>query len=84
MTPGSLPPWPTRPVAHGPVMLREFSARDVPMAQELSTDPYVPFVGTAGRLLEACGRTETGDSLLRTGSGVPWRFQLADAYEPGC
>jgi hypothetical protein len=42
MTPGSLPPW---PVAHGPVMLREFSARDVPMAQELSTDPYVPFVG---------------------------------------
>src|SRR3954464_1268399 len=45
MTPGSLPPWPTGPVAHGPVMLREFSARDVPMAQELSTDPYVPFVG---------------------------------------
>src|SRR5436190_22896379 len=37
MTPGSLPPWPTRPVAHGPVMLREFSARDVPMAQDLST-----------------------------------------------
>jgi ribosomal-protein-alanine N-acetyltransferase len=46
MTPGSLPPWPTGPVAHGPVMLREFSARDVPMAQELSTDPYVPSVAT--------------------------------------
>jgi RimJ/RimL family protein N-acetyltransferase len=27
-------------------MLRQFSARDVPMAQELSTDPYVPLVGT--------------------------------------
>jgi hypothetical protein len=43
MTPGSLPPRPVGPVAHGLVMLREFSARDAPKAQELSTDPYVPF-----------------------------------------
>jgi len=38
--------WPTRPVGHGPVVLRAFSAADVPMVQELSTDPYVPLIGT--------------------------------------
>jgi hypothetical protein len=46
MTPAGLPPWPTAPVAYGPVVLRQFTARDVPMAQELSADPYVPLVGT--------------------------------------
>src|SRR6266699_4183249 len=46
MTPAGLPPWPAAPVAHGPVVLRQFIARDVPMAQELSTDPYVPLVGS--------------------------------------
>ena len=35
--PAHLPPWPTRPVAYGPVVLRAFSALDVPMAMELST-----------------------------------------------
>ena len=46
MTPAGLPPWPTAPVAYGPVVLRQFTDRDVPMAQELSTDPYVPLVGS--------------------------------------
>jgi [ribosomal protein S5]-alanine N-acetyltransferase len=41
-----LPSWPTSPVAHGPVVLREFSAADLPMVQEMSTDPYVPLIGT--------------------------------------
>jgi hypothetical protein len=39
MTPAGLPPWPAAPVAHGPVVLRPFTDRDVPMAQELSADP---------------------------------------------
>src|SRR6266567_765552 len=43
--PAGLPPWPAAPVAHRPVVLRQFSDRDVPMAQELSADPYVPLVG---------------------------------------
>src|ERR1035437_769684 len=43
VTPLNLPPW---PVACGPVVLREFSAADVAMARELSTDPYVPLIGT--------------------------------------
>ena len=46
MTPGHLPPWPPRPVAYGPVVLRELTAADVAMARELSTDPYVPLIGT--------------------------------------
>src|SRR5438093_72040 len=46
MTPAGLPPWPAAPVAHGPVVLRQFTADDVPMAQELATDPYVPLVGS--------------------------------------
>src|SRR5438876_10524838 len=46
MTPAGLPSWPAAPVAYGPVVLRQFSDRDVPMAQELATDPYVPLVGS--------------------------------------
>ncbi len=46
MTPTDLPPWPTGPVAYGLVVLREFELRDVPMAIEASTDPYIPLIGT--------------------------------------
>ncbi|HEY5400065.1 MAG TPA: GNAT family protein [Trebonia sp.] len=38
--------WPTTPVAYGPVVLREFSSADLAMVQEMSTDPYVPQIGT--------------------------------------
>ena len=38
--------WPTSLVAYGPVVLREFSAADLPMVQEMSGDPYVPLIGT--------------------------------------
>ena len=44
--PPSLPPWPASPPAHGPVVLREATAADLPMARELATDPYVPLIGT--------------------------------------
>ena len=71
MTPG-LPPWPTGPVAHGPVMLRRFSARDVPMARELSTDPYVPFVGT---LPANASREQASDWVDRQRG----RWELAEA-----
>lgn len=80
MTPGSLPPWPTGPVAHGPVMLREFSARDVPMAQELSTDPYVPFVGT---LPANASREQASDWVDRQrgrwAEGAGFSFAIAEA-----
>jgi [ribosomal protein S5]-alanine N-acetyltransferase len=38
--------WPTEPVAYGSVVLREFCAADLPMVQEMATDPYVPQIGT--------------------------------------
>jgi hypothetical protein len=38
--------WPTGPVAYGPVVLREFSDLDVAMVMELSTNPYVPLIGS--------------------------------------
>jgi [ribosomal protein S5]-alanine N-acetyltransferase len=80
MTPGSLPPWPTGPVAHGPVMLREFSARDVPMAQELSTDPYVPSVAT---LPANASRERASDWVDRQrgrwAEGAGFSFAIAEA-----
>ena len=44
--PIDLPPWPSEPVTYGPVVLREFAEGDVPMVRELSTDPYVPLIGS--------------------------------------
>ena len=41
-----LPPWPVSPPAHGGVLLRAAVEDDVAMARELSTDPYVPLIGT--------------------------------------
>ncbi|WP_138758945.1 GNAT family N-acetyltransferase [Modestobacter altitudinis] len=46
MTAPPLPPWPTVPPASGPVLLRAFEAADLPMALDLSTDPYAPLIGT--------------------------------------
>jgi ribosomal-protein-alanine N-acetyltransferase len=41
-----LPAWPATPPAHGPVLLRAFTPEDADVARELSTDPYVPLIGT--------------------------------------
>jgi hypothetical protein len=46
MTAAELPSWPTWPLTYGPVVLREFSDRDVTMLMELSNDPYVPLIGS--------------------------------------
>lgn len=46
MTGFPLPPWPPTPPAHGGVELHAVTERDAGMAQELSTDPYVPHVGS--------------------------------------
>lgn len=46
MDPPPLPPWPSEPPSHGGVLLRAARDADAGMARELSTDPYVPTVGT--------------------------------------
>lgn len=42
----TLPPWPDSPPTHGRIRLRAVEDRDVSMARELSTDPYVPQTGS--------------------------------------
>lgn len=41
-----LPRWPADRPAHGRISLRAVEGRDIPMARELSTDPYVPQAGS--------------------------------------
>jgi hypothetical protein len=81
MTPARLPPWPTTPVACGPVVLREFSARDVLMVMELSTDPYVPLIGS---LPAHAGQQQAQDWIDRQHGrlvdGAGYSFAIAEAY----
>jgi ribosomal-protein-alanine N-acetyltransferase len=75
-----MPPWPTRPVAYGPVVLRRFSDLDVPMVQELSTDPYVPLIGTLppnASQQEAQGYIDRQIGRLAEGTG--FSFAIAEA-----
>ena len=80
MTITQLPPWPAGPVAHGPVMLREFSDADLLMVQELSTDPYVPLIGT---LPPDATRQEAQDYIGRQrgrlAEGTGFSFVIAEA-----
>jgi [ribosomal protein S5]-alanine N-acetyltransferase len=80
MTSTQLPSWPTAPVAYGPVILREFSAADLLMVQELSTDPYVPLIGT---LPPNASRQDALDYIGRQrgrlAEGVGFSFAIAEA-----
>lgn len=60
--PIDLPPWPSVPPAHGQVRLRPFEDADLDMVTELSTDPYVPLVGT---LPAHCSPTEGAAFIQR-------------------
>jgi ribosomal-protein-alanine N-acetyltransferase len=80
MTVADLPPWPTTQVAYGPVVLREFSTRDLPMAMELSTDPYVPLIGT----LSANANPQEAQAWVdrqrgRWAEGAGFSFAIAEA-----
>jgi RimJ/RimL family protein N-acetyltransferase len=80
MTPADLPPWPTEPVAHGPVILREFGVRDVPMAQEASTDPYIPLIGTLSpNASEQEARDWVDRQRGRLAEGLGFSFAIAEA-----
>jgi ribosomal-protein-alanine N-acetyltransferase len=72
--------WPTEPVAYGPVVLREFCDADLPMVQEMSTDPYVPLIGT---LAPNASRQEAQAYLDRQRGRLPegtgFSFAIAEA-----
>ncbi|WP_138732663.1 GNAT family N-acetyltransferase [Modestobacter excelsi] len=76
----SLPPWPAVPPAHGPVVLRAFTPADLPLALELSTDPYVPSIGT---LPAHASEAEAADWIVRQrgrwAEGAGFSFAVAEA-----
>ena len=80
MTPADLPSWPTEPVAYGPVVLRAFEDRDVPMAIQASTDPYIPLIGT---LPPNASQQEAQDWVDRQrgrlAEGLGFSFAIAEA-----
>jgi [ribosomal protein S5]-alanine N-acetyltransferase len=80
MTPTDLPPWPAGPVAYGPVVLREFEVRDVPMAIEASTDPYIPLIGTLpANASEQEARDWVDRQRGRLAEGLGFSFAVAAA-----
>lgn len=80
MTPTDLPPWPTWPVAYGPVVLREFEVRDVPMAIEASTDPYIPLIGTLpANASEQEAQDYVDRQRGRLAEGLGFSFAVAEA-----
>jgi ribosomal-protein-alanine N-acetyltransferase len=80
VTSADLPPWPTEPVAYGSVVLRAFFDRDVPMLRELSTDPYLPLIGS---LLSHASQQEAQDCIGRqhgrVAEGAGFSFAIAEA-----
>jgi ribosomal-protein-alanine N-acetyltransferase len=80
MTPTDLPPWPTGLVAYGPVVLREFEVRDVPMAIEASTDPYIPLIGTLpANASEQEAQDWVDRQRGRLAEGLGFSFAVAEA-----
>ena len=72
--------WPPSLVAYGPVVLREFSAADLPMVQEMSADPYVPLIGTlppTASPQEALAYIDRQRGRLAEGAG--FSFVIAEA-----
>lgn len=75
-----LPPWPAVPPAHGPVVLRALGPADLPLALELSTDAYVPSIGT---LPAHATEAEAADWIARQqgrwAEGAGFSFAIAEA-----
>jgi [ribosomal protein S5]-alanine N-acetyltransferase len=80
VTTPALPPWPAARPAHGPVVLREFTAADVAMARELSADPYVPLIGTLPPRASQQQAMEWIDRQRgRLAEGTGYSFAIAEA-----
>ena len=79
--PDQLPPWPEEPLGHGGVVLRAVCEEDAEMARELSSDRYVPHIGslpaeaTHGQALEWVSRQQA-----RYCESTGFSFTIAEAY----
>jgi RimJ/RimL family protein N-acetyltransferase len=75
-----MPSWPARAPAYGPVVLRPFADRDVPMVMDLATDPYLPLIGSLPAYAgaeQALAFIERQRGRLAEGAGLS--FAIADA-----
>lgn len=80
MTAIELPPWPGWPVTYGHVALREFSDLDVAMVMEMSTDPYVPLIGTLpANASQQEAREYIDRQRGRLAEGTGFSFAIAEA-----
>jgi ribosomal-protein-alanine N-acetyltransferase len=74
-----LPPWPSAAPASGRVVLRRFEDDDVAMVRELSTDPYVPLIGTLDAHCDDAGaRAYIDRQHSRYTDGTGYSFAIAD------
>lgn len=77
---GVLPAWPATPPRHGAVVLRAFRTEDAAVARELSTDPYVPLIGTLpARASEAEALDWVARQQRRWAEGAGFSFAVARA-----
>lgn len=81
----ALPPWPQRPPEHGGVRLREVRETDVALALELSTDPYVPLIGSLpAHASEAEARDWIRRQRDRHRDGSGFSFTIESAESDAC
>jgi ribosomal-protein-alanine N-acetyltransferase len=74
--------WPATWPAHGPVVLRPFADTDLALVEELSTDPYLPQIGTVPAEFSADeGLAFLARQHQRLQDGVGWSFAIADARD---
>jgi ribosomal-protein-alanine N-acetyltransferase len=79
-TPPVLPPWPAVEPTHGRVRLRRFDDADIPMVRELSTDPYVPLIGTLPPFCDEAGAMAYIERQRgRHTEGTGFSFVISDA-----
>ena len=75
--------WPATPPREGEVILRESTPADVPLAIELSTDPYVPLGQLPSSLQANYGLLVTDDGVPALGSTeVPTLTQAGTDTDP--
>ncbi|GAA4910428.1 GNAT family protein [Nesterenkonia rhizosphaerae] len=80
MSAAQLPPWPPAPPRWGSVLLRQVQEKDVPMAQEMSADAYIPQIGSLPPHADhRQAREWVQRQQTRHEQGIGFSFTIADA-----
>jgi ribosomal-protein-alanine N-acetyltransferase len=74
--------WPSPLPSSGPVVLRPFRDADLALVAELSTDPYLPQIGTVPAVFdEQAGLAYIARQHQRLQDGVGYSFAIADTFD---